>query len=194
MNDSMIEIRKKLKKKLDGERYEHTLGVVYTAAALAMRYDTDIEKAMMAGLLHDCAKTEKYTSEELLNLCKRKGIPISDSEALKPGLLHAKAGAYLAKKKYKVNDPEILDAIAYHTTGKPEMTTLDKIIYIADFMEPGRCEASNLTLVRKLAFIDLNECLFEILEDSLVYLKKKHVIIDPMTEKTYKYYKKYLNR
>jgi len=190
MKEHMNQIRKKIKKRMHPERYEHTLGVMYTAASLAMRYDEDIEKAMLAGLLHDCAKTEKYPPAELLALCRKYAIPVSESEEINPGLLHAKAGAFLAAKKYGVTDPEILDAIACHTTGKPAMSQLDKIIYIADFIEPGRNEADNLPRVRRLAFVNLDKCLLGILEDSLDYLKKKGNIIDPITAKTYKYYKK----
>lgn len=192
MKGKMDKIRKDLKEQMTRKRYEHTMGVMYTAASLAMRYDADIEKTMLTGLLHDCAKTVNYPAEKLLILCREQNIPVSESESIKPDLLHAKVGAYLASQKYEISDPEILDAIIAHTTGRPEMTLLDKIIYIADFIEPGRNEASNLPIVRKMAFVDLNACLLRILEDSLTYLKKKKDIIDPMTAKTYNYYKKQL--
>lgn len=192
MNETLTRISKKLKKQMDHERFEHTRGVMYTAAALSMRYGTDMEQAMLAGLLHDCAKIEKIHSPELLELCRKNNIPITDAETRKPSLLHAKAGAYLAKAKHGINDPEILSAIVWHTTGKPDMSLLDKIIFIADYIEPGRIEADNLSIVRKLAFIDIDECLYRILKDSLAYLKKKKDIIDPKTEETYQYYKKRL--
>lgn len=194
MNEYMNKIYAELKTQMSAWRYEHTMGVMYTAAALAMRYDVNIEKAMLAGLLHDCAKTKAYPPERLLNLCQEHGVPISESEAKKPDLLHAKAGAYLALQKYGVYDQEILQAISCHTTGRPNMTLLDKILYIADFIEPGRDEALNLPQVRKLAFVKLEDCLLRILEDSLVYLEKKKDIIDPMTSETYKYYIKQLKK
>lgn len=194
MKDKIDEIRKELEKQMTPERYQHTIGVMYTGAALAMRYDADIKKTMLAGLLHDCAKTVNYPREKLLILCREQNIPISESESVKPELLHAKAGAYLANQRYGISDPEILNAIIAHTTGRPEMTLLDKIIYIADFIEPGRDEASNLPIVRNMAFVDLDACLLRILEDTLSYLKEKKDIIDPMTVKTYNYYKKLLNK
>ena len=117
-----------------------------------------------------------------------------ESERKNPGLLHAKLGAYIAKTKYDIKDQEIVDAIAYHTTGRPAMTLLDKIVYIADYLEPNRNMAPNLTEVRKLAFEDINECLYLILKDSLAYLETKSEVIDPMTEQTYYYYKKELNK
>lgn len=185
-------IKKSVQNHLDKERYEHTLGVMYTAAALAMRYQMDLEKALTAGLLHDCAKG--LSSDKKIRLCEKYNLTISESERKNPGLLHAKLGAYMASSKYEIVDQEIIDAIAYHTTGRPNMTLLDKIIYIADYLEPNRSEAPNLNEVRKLVFVDLDECLYIILRDSLEYLKTKNEVIDPMTEQTYLYYKELLKK
>ena len=185
-------IKKSVQNHLDKERYEHTLGVMYTAAALAMRYQMDLEKALTAGLLHDCAKG--LSSDKKIRLCEKYNLTISESERKNPGLLHAKLGAYMASSKYEIEDQEIIDAIAYHTTGRPNMTLLDKIIYIADYLEPNRSEAPNLNEVRKLVFVDLDECLYIILRDSLEYLKTKNEVIDPMTEQTYLYYKELLKK
>lgn len=187
------EIRKKLKKSLEKGRYEHTKGVMYTAGCLAMAHGYSIEKAMLAGLLHDCAKC--IPDEEKLKICEKNHIPITPVEYEAPDkLLHAKLGAYLAKAKYEVNDPEILHAIKVHTTGEPEMSILDKIIYIADYIEPGRDKAPNLEYVRRLAYKDLNACMSEILYDSLNYLQARGGSIDPTTKITYDYYKQYLER
>ena len=185
-------MKKRVQNHLDKERYEHTLGVMYTSAALAMRYGADLEKALVAGLLHDCAKC--LSSIKKIKLCEKYNIEISESERRNPGLLHAKLGAYIAKSKYEIEDQEIIDAIAYHTTGRPNMTLLDKIVYVADYLEPNRCEAPNLSEVRALAFVDLEECLYVILRDSLAYLQTKSEVIDPMTENTYLYYKEVLNK
>ena len=135
-------MKKRVSSHLDKERYEHTLGVMYTAGAMAMRYHVDLEKALIAGLLHDCAKG--LSSDKKLKLCEKYQLTVSESERKNPGLLHAKLGAYIAKTKYGIDDMEIVDAIAYHTTGRPEMTLLDKIVYIADYIEPNRNEAPNL--------------------------------------------------
>ena len=177
---------------LDTERYEHTLGVMYTAASMAMRYDEDVEKALLAGLLHDCAKC--ISGENKIKLCNKYHLSVSEVEKKNPRLLHAKLGAFLAAKKYHIKDKDVINAIASHTTGCPNMTLLDKIIYIADYIEPGRKELPNMAEVRKLAFTDINECLYRILEDSLVYLNSKNISVDPMTEKTYLYYKNKLNK
>lgn len=185
-------MKKRVQDHLDKERYEHTMSVMYTAAAMAMCYQVNMEKALIAGLLHDCAKC--LSSDKKLKLCEKYGITISESERKNPGLLHAKLGAYIAKAKYDIKDQEIIDAITYHTTGRPAMTLLDKIVYIADYLEPNRNMAPNLEEVRRLAFQNIDECLYLILKDSLAYLETKSEVIDPMTEETYCYYKKELNK
>lgn len=190
MDQKISKISKKLKKELDKERYEHTLGVMYTACALAMCHGADMDQALLAGLLHDCAKC--IPSAKKIKLCQKYHLEVTDIERSNPSLLHAKLGAFLAKKKYHITNQEILNAIKSHTTGKPAMTLLEKIIYIADYMEPGRPELPNMSEVRKLAFQDIDECLYRILEDSLVYLKGRDLPIDTMTEKTYQYYKQKL--
>ena len=187
MNHKITKIRRKMMTELDKDRYEHTLGVMYTAASLAMRYDEDIEKALIAGLLHDCAKC--LSGDTKIKLCKKYHLNVSEVEKENPSLLHAKLGAFLAAKKYHIKDKDIINAIASHTTGCPHMSLLDKIIYIADYIEPGRKELPNMAEVRKLAFTDIDACLYPILKDSLEYLTGMNVPIDPMTEKTYLYYK-----
>lgn len=178
--------KKKLQKKLDADRYEHTIGVMYTAAALAMRYKYDINKAQIAGLLHDNAKCISY--EKKIQLCEKYNIHLSDVEKENPALLHAKLGAFLAMHKYKVNDKEIVSSILYHTTGRPDMSLLEKIIYVADYIEPNRYKAKNLEEIRELAFIDIDAALLNILRDTLDYLKSINIDVDPLTQKTYKFY------
>ena len=125
-------IQHKLKKKLDEDRYEHTLGVRYTCAALAMRYGYDMEKAQTAGLLHDCAKC--MDNDKKLQICEKNSIPHSSFEVSHPYLLHGKVGAYIAKTKFDIQDEDILQAITWHTTGRPDMSMhlIEKIIFIAD--------------------------------------------------------------
>lgn len=179
-------IRKKLEKTLDSKRYEHTLGVAYTASALAMCNQADSEKALIAGLLHDCAKC--LSNEKRIEICKKNNIPITEIEKKNPFLLHAKAGKYLAQKKFHIEDEDILNAILYHTTGRPGMSILERIIYIADYIEPGRKHAPNLPEVRKLAFRDIDAAFLQILSDILKYLNDGDNTIDPMTQETYDYY------
>ena len=101
-----------------------------------MCYGADLEKALTAGLLHDCAKGRGV--KEQIRYCEKHGILLTEAELAMPALIHAKLGAYLAEKDYGITDPEILDAITYHTTGRPDMSLLEKIIYIADYIEPNR--------------------------------------------------------
>ena len=187
MQYNLDEIREKVKEMQSGKRFEHTIGVMYTAASLAMRYNADVDKALLAGLLHDVAKG--YTPQEMLELCEKYGLSVSGAEKKNPGLLHAKLGAYIAEREYAIKDSEILDAITWHTTGRPNMTLLDKIIYIADYIEPNRKDAPNLDIMRYRAFNDLDDCLIQVLESILQYLQSKNEVVDPMTEKTYLYYK-----
>lgn len=190
--EKLDQIMHELTESMDDQRYRHTLGVMYTAAALAMRYEADMEEALMAGLLHDCAKG--YSSEKKIELCKEYHLAIEESEQKNPGLLHAKLGAYLAREKYGVESERIQHAIEFHTTGCPDMNLLDQILYIADYIEPNRCVAPNLNKWRHMAFINLEECLYGILEDSLTYLQEKNEVIDPMTERSYRYYKEKLKK
>ena len=183
----LVEIRKKLKKVQDKDRYEHTKGVMYTAGCLAMAYGYDMQKAMLAGLLHDCAKC--IPNKKKLKMCSQHHIPVSEFEQEHPFLLHAKLGAYVAKAKYDVTDENILSAITWHTTGKPEMTLLEKIVYIADYIEPKRDKAPNLAIVRKLAFQDLDECMYKILGDTLAYLEENPKDIDNATKDAFLYYR-----
>ena len=189
MNEIFTNIQMQLKEELDEKRYEHTIGVMYTAASLAMRYGVMMHQAILAGLLHDCAKA--IPNDEKLRLCEENDILISSVERENPFFLHAKLGALLAKTEYDVTDPLILHAIKVHTTGEPDMNILDKIIYIADYIEPNRNKAANLDRVRELAFHDLDVCMAEILHDTLVYLKKRGGNIDPTTQMTYEFYKHY---
>jgi len=179
MNTQVIEIRKSLKKKLDPFRFEHTLGVAYTCQALAMRYECDLQKAELAGLLHDCAK--RFDNETMLLKCQKREIPMSDGELRDPSLLHAKLGAWYAKEKYGIEDQEILTAIECHTTGKVNMTLLDKILYVADYIEPCRFKAPELPAMRKLAFMDLDLACLSIMESILKYLESTNCPIDATT-------------
>ena len=179
MDNQILEIRKNLKKKLDPGRFEHTLGVASTCQALAMRYEYDLHKAELAGLLHDCAK--RFDNETMMEKCLKREIPMTDSEIRDPSLLHAKLGAWYAREKYGVEDEEILNAIACHTTGRVGMTLLDKILYVADYIEPRRYKAKNLPEMRKLAFIDLDLACFSITESVLKYLESTNCPIDTTT-------------
>lgn len=179
-------IKSKLKKKLSDSRYVHTIGVAYTAGALAMKYSVDYDKAIIAGLLHDSVK---YMSDEkMLKKARLNGLEITDIEMAKPDLLHAKLGSLYAKNKYDIDDEDILLAIRYHTTGRANMSLLEKIIYIADYIEPNRYKMPRLDVIRRIAFEDIDRCIAMILEDTIQYLKKSNVPIDTTTYEAYTYY------
>lgn len=180
-------LQEEMAEELDSKRFWHTIGVAHTASSLAMRYNVDVNTAYVAGLLHDCAKC--ISDKKKLSICKKNGITVSETEQINPSLLHAKVGAFLAKDKYHINDNSIIDAITYHTTGRPNMSDLEQIIYIADYIEPGRNKAPNLDEIRHLAFIDKEKALIKILEDSLFYLQDSSQEIDLITQQTYDYYK-----
>lgn len=184
------QIEKDLKHKLDAHRYIHTMGVMYTAAALAMKHEADIEQAMLAGLLHDCAKC--IPADRKIKLCEKYNIRMTDVEKRNPFLLHAKLGAFIAAKKYNIDDDEIISAILNHTTGKPDMSKLDKIIFLADYIEPQRKKANRLALIRKMAFENLDRAVALVMHDTLHYLQSFGGEIDPVTQIAYDYYKKYL--
>lgn len=158
-----------------------------------MKYSVDLNQAMLAGLLHDCAKC--LSIDEQKQLCRENDIFLSESEEKNPALIHAKLGSYLARTKYEVNDEEILNAIAYHTTGRPNMTLLEEILYVADYIEPERNHAPNLPSVRKLAFEDIGKSILQISGDILNYLQQnQNSVIDTLTKETYEFYKNQLGK
>lgn len=184
---SIKKLRRAIRKAQDAKRYEHTLGVEYTAAALAMRYGANVKDALLAGLLHDCAKC--LTDKKLLEICEKNDLTVTETERELPFLLHGKAGAVLAEKKYGVKNRDVLDAIINHTTGREGMSLLEKIVFVADYIEPGRSHAPNLDELRRLAFQDLDSALIRVLEGTLTHLKSRGLAIDSRTENTLKYYR-----
>lgn len=186
MNENIIKLQQKMQKKLDKYRYEHTLGVMYTAGALAMCHAVDLDQALLAGLLHDCAKC--YSDEKKFELCEQYHVLLTDIEKQNPALIHAKLGAILAKEKYGIENEDICRAIASHTTGAPAMDKLQQIIFIADYIEPHRDHDDHLREIRYEAFEDLNSACCMILSSTLEYLSNSPKLIDPMTMQTYLYY------
>ena len=188
----MKKINKYLKKHLTRERYHHTVGVAYTAMSMAMKYNPQPDnnefmiKAEIAGLLHDCAKC--MDNDKKIRICNKNQISYSKIEAENPYLLHGKVGAYIARKEFDILDEDILNAIIWHTTGRPDMSLLEKIIFVADYIEPSRRPIPELNLIRQLAFTDIDQAVIKILENTLKYLNEKGNPIDDMTQKTYDSY------
>ena len=160
---------------------------MYTCAALAMCHGCNLERAMVAGLLHDCAKC--IPNDKKISICEKNNIAITEAERKNPSLLHAKAGVFLAKSKYDIEDEDILDAIRYHTTGNVDMTLLQKITYLADYIEPWRNKATNLPAIREAAFQDLDKALYMVLHDTLQYLETIHAEVDSTTQQAYEFYR-----
>ena len=188
MTETILKMQKKVKRYLDKDRYDHTIGVMHTAGCLAMRYGANLEQALTAGLLHDCAK---YMDDDTkIALCREYKTSISDAEYKNPSRLHAKCGAILAEQEYHITDFDILHAIRVHTTGVPDMSLLDKIIFISDYIEPNRDKAPHLKELRKMADQDLDMTVYYILKDTVAYLKKhEEQTMDPTTLAAYNYYK-----
>ena len=176
--------------KANGIRKEQSLKehCINTAryASESLRLPGFYHTAYLAGLLHDNAKC--ISSEKKRKLCKKHGIVLNEAEEKNPDLLHAKLGAVRAKEKYQVTDEAVLNAIKYHTTGKPAMTELEKIIYIADYIEPNRKMLPGLSEIRRTAFGDMDKAMILILQNTLSYLKEKDASVDLLTQETYEYY------
>lgn len=196
MDRSLEEIQEELKKVLKKRRHQHTIGVRYTAQAMAMRYGEDIIKAGYAGILHDCAKY--LSDEEILAECMRRHITCSAAERVKPSLLHAKMGMHFAREVYGVEDEEILSAIRWHTTGKPGMSRLEKIVFIADYIEPERRMIPGMEEIRATAFRNLDETMYLILKNTLSYLEDpesgQNGVIDTYSLDAYDFYKELWER
>jgi nicotinate-nucleotide adenylyltransferase len=149
--------RQSLSNTLSVYRYTHTLGVVEASERLAAHYGADINKARTAALLHDCAK--EYPPDKKRALCTAWDIPLDDILAANIDLTHGLLGAKAAERDYGVYDEEILQAIRYHTAGHAHMNMLDKIILLADFIEPARQDYPGLSDMRALAYTDMDAAL-----------------------------------
>lgn len=185
-------IRRKLKEILKPERYEHSLSVSFCSIALAMRYGADLEKAELAGLCHDCAK--HFGKTELLMECKKAGIPLSQELMENPQVLHSLYGPIYAKQLFGIEDSEVLSAIFHHTLGRANMSLLEKIVFTADYIEVRRWKAPRLPELRRLAFMDLDRAVFEILKDTVEYLQKENTGICKDTMESYLYYKEEMEK
>lgn len=177
--DELIE---KVKRVLSPERLAHTLGVVQTARKLSARYGSDPEKAVTAALLHDIAR--EHDRNTLLQMVRNFGIIIDEVSAAQTELLHQLVGAELAGRDFGITDPAILNAIRVHTTGSVQMSLLDKIIYLADFIEPGR-DFPGVESIRQKAWENLDEGLFAATVNTLKHLLEKGRLIHASTVALY---------
>ena len=159
-------------------RYAHVLRVARLAEALARAHGVDPHRARVAGLLHDLARL--YPADRLLRECGERGLAIDAFERAQPLVLHARLGAELARERFGVRDPDVLSAIRKHTLADAVMSPLDKVVYLADGLEPGRDFADRAALAA-LAFRDLDTAMRAMLASSVVYLRERGLAIAPQT-------------
>lgn len=170
-------IVREIAKTLSPKRFKHTIQVALLAGELAKTYqqdEKDIDRVIKAALIHDYAREK--SNEELLRLAEKSGWRVDSVERKQPMLLHGPVAAFLARQEWDISDPIILEAIAYHTTGRPEMTATAKLLYIADMAEPGR-SYPGVEELRKLAFKDLEKSLLACLDHTIKYLIDKNAPI-----------------
>ena len=172
---------------LNPERIAHVSGVESQAVMLAMRWGEDPDKAAVAGILHDITKALK--KEKQLKLCEKYGIMLEAAERENAALLHARTGAALARDRFGISD-EIEQAIRWHTTGKPDMNTLEKIIYLADYTEPTR-DFDGVEELRALCFEDLDRAMELGLRMSIEELRERGKPVFHDTLDAYNWYKNF---
>lgn len=186
--NSIDEIKNYLKENLSSERYIHTLGVMQEAIELAKRYNADIKKAEIAGLLHDNAKC--MTKEDLRKFIS-ENLPDLDKNELKNyKTLHAPVGAYFAKEKFKISDPEIISAIRWHTLGRVNMTLLEKIVFLADKIEKNTRDIEYRNQIIKIldeneGELGLNKALFRCFIETVKSLAERKLYICTTTIDVY---------
>lgn len=172
------EIEGDLKKNLTPKRFQHTMNVVEAAEELSAVYDVSREKAALAALLHDGAKY--FSNDQLISYAKDHHIKIDRVSQHDPQLLHGPVAAMIAQEKYGIEDKDILNAISYHTTGRKNMTKLEEIIYLADYIEKDRA-FPGIEAIRKLAFVDLDKATILALTNSICHVAQEDILIHKRT-------------
>lgn len=178
-----------LKENLKSSRVEHSLSVRDTAVKLAKIYGADIEKAKVAGLIHDCAKYMDL--KEMLNIIEKYGYTSIKGDIEIESILHAPVGAHIARNTMGVEDEDILNAIAYHTTGRKNMSLLEKIIYLSDYIEPLR-NFPGVEEVREVAYgEDLNKALLISYDKTIKHIVNKGQLLHTNTVEARNYLLRY---
>ncbi|NLP51322.1 HD domain-containing protein [Bacillus sp. RO1] len=170
-----------VKEQLTERRYVHTIGVMETAIQLAERYDVDKEKAELAAIFHDYAKFRD--KEEMRRIIIDQKMP-QDLLQFHDELWHAPVGAYLVEKEAGITDKEVLEAIRCHTSGKINMSTLDKVLYVADYIEPGR-DFPGVDQVRDSAKSSLDIAVVQAMKNTITYLITRNQPVYPDTFHAY---------
>ena len=161
------------------KRLQHILRVEAMAIALAQQHHLPVALAQQAGLMHDLAKC--FPASKLLAIAAAEGWELDDAERDCPHLLHAPAGAVVARDRFGVSDASILNAIAHHTLGSPDMDAIGAVVYLADALEPGRGDTPQLHHLRELSYRDLNGAVHETCVFSLQHLLEKRRPVHPRT-------------
>ncbi len=175
---NLVQMDLLLKQSLKPGRYVHSVNTMKEAVSLAQHYGEDKDMAAIAGLLHDCAKD--LSDRETLDYCWTHGIMLNEVEKKQVFLMHGAVGAKIAQEKYGVENEAILNAIKYHTTGYSEMSMMDKIIFLADYIEPGRTH-SEVDNARKLAYEDIDRALISSFDSIINYVIHQKGLIHPYT-------------
>lgn len=168
---------KAVKEQLTEHRYQHTIGVMETSISLARKYHVDEKKAELAAIFHDYAKFRP--KEEMKDIIIEQGMAKNLLD-FNSELWHAPVGAYLVEKEVGITDLEVLDAIRFHTSGRTGMTPLDKVIYLADYIEPGR-HFPGVDEVREMAESNLETALIQAVKNSIQFLMRKNHPVYPNT-------------
>ena len=171
-------IKDKLKKYLDEDRYIHSIEVMNTSIELARLYGANEQKAAMAGLLHDCAKCLPY--DKMMEMSFKYNADIDSIMLKEKALIHGPLGERMAKYIFAIQDLDILRSIKYHSTGRKDMTLLEKRIYIADYIEPGR-SFSGVEKIRAKARVSLDEAILMTINNTIQYILSKGALIHPYT-------------
>lgn len=181
---TLNEINEFLKGNLKEDRYQHTLGVVEAAEKLAIINNVDVDKAKLAALVHDCAK--HMPKNDMYDFLYERNIQLDKIEKSSPQILHGKIGAIIAREKMGIMDEEILSAVEYHTTGKENMTTLEKVIYIADYIEKNRTY-EGVEQLREETFNNLDKGVIMGLSQTIKFVLDKNGLIHEKTIKARNY-------
>ncbi|MBR6537929.1 MAG: nicotinate-nucleotide adenylyltransferase [Lachnospiraceae bacterium] len=186
---TFAELDAEMAQTLPRKRYLHSVAVAHLAAAYAASLGYNPERALIAGVLHDCAKA--YSDEQLVADCDKYAISVTEIERRNGFLLHGKLGAFYARTKYFITDEEILSAISYHTTGRPGMTDLEKAVFLADYLEPFRTQPTEPALneIRRIAFQDIDRAVYLALKNTLRYLASTGRETDQTTAETFEEYR-----
>lgn len=184
MQDICQKIKKDLKNILSEHRYNHTLGVVEASKKLCIKYDEDVEKAEIASLLHDIAKQLK--KDEIEDMVKKYDIKFDHIEKTNHQLKHAKIAKYIAKDIYCIKDEDILNSIEFHTTGRDNMSKLEIIICLSDYIEINR-DFPGVDEIRRLSNISLELALYHALNQTIIHIASKNEVLHPDTLKARNY-------